>query len=163
MLFLSALKDVSHCCLISWTFLHAFPTSRPGRSLSAFSSHTSHRLFRPLQSKRWDSTFVCVKEKACVKSILPALSSSLAFFLGASLACSVIYNESNAEDLPYCYYFFMKHWVIGLLENLWRCYLPYQTLRFLCWKLSPYFAVTYTCCCRKKMEFIHDAFSFDHK
>lgn len=81
MLFLRALTNVSHGCLISWMFLHVFHTSRPVRSLSAFSNHASRGPFHSLQSKCWDSTFVYVQEKACVKSILPALSSSLPFFL----------------------------------------------------------------------------------
>lgn len=155
MLFLSALTNVSHGCLISWMFLHVFHTSRPVRSLSAFSNHASRGPFHSLQSKCWDSSFVYVQEKACVKSILPALSSSLPFFLPCLEHPLFVLQFIMNPVLKVCHIiitFLKKHWIIGLLENLWRCYLPHQTLRFLCWKFSLYFAVTYTCCCRKKLN-----------
>lgn len=70
----SALEDVSPFCLISCMFLHAFHTSKPVCSLSAF-LNISHGLHPP-HGQCYESTFVCLKENACVTSVHPSLRAS---------------------------------------------------------------------------------------
>lgn len=152
----SALENVSQCCLISCMLLHIFHTFRPVCLLSPFSS-IYHIDSSSTTKQIW--LHICLYQRKHMCKVHPlslssSLSSSLASFLHASEHHWFIVQFIMNIMLKSCHIgiTFLETLSIRTPRKISEILFITSNSQALVLKISLHFAVTYTCCCRKKIR-----------